>query len=79
LQLRLLELNSDAVLKLVDLAVWVEAEHGDGAGVGASNALDALHGRGFAGSVGPDESEDFTFAYFEGRLRNGNGFAVGLA
>ena len=79
LQLRLLKLNSDALLQLVDLAKWVKTEHGDGAAVGLANPFDALHRGGLSCTVGPDQSEDLPLIDLERRLLDGDGFAVGLA
>ena len=79
LELGLLELDADAVLKLVDLAKGIEAENGDGAAVGLAQALDALHGGGFACAVGADEAEDFALVDREGCFVDGDGAAVGLA
>ncbi len=79
LELGLLELNADAILELVDLAVGIEAEDGDGARVGLAKAFDALHGGGFARSVGADEAEDLALVDREGCVGDGDGAAVGLA
>src|SRR5213076_2831826 len=66
LQLRLLELDADALLQRVGVPGGVETEHRGAPRVGLANALDAFHGRGLAGAVGPDQAKDLALEHFEG-------------
>src|ERR1017187_1429189 len=61
LQLCLLELHSDALLQLVDLTKWIEAENRNDTAVGLAQPFDALHCGGFSCSVGSDQTEDLPF------------------
>src|SRR6202022_1764416 len=79
LQLGLLELDTDAVLQLIDLAKRIKAQDGDGAAVWLTQALDAFHGGGFSGAVGADQPKDFTVVDFKGNLVDSHSFAVGFA
>jgi hypothetical protein len=64
---------------LVDLAKGIEAEDLDDTAVGFAQALDALHGGGFAGAVGTYEAEDLAFQHLERSLCDSHGAAIGLA
>src|SRR5207247_3714545 len=79
LQLRLLELDADALLQRVRVTGGIEAEHRGAPRVGLANALDAFHGRGLAGAVGPDESKDLALEHLEGDVVDRHSGAVQLA
>src|SRR5206468_5659143 len=79
LQLRLLELDADALLQKVGVTGRIEAEHRGAPRVGLANAFDALHGRGLASAVGPDEPEDLALEHLEGDVIDRHGGAVPLA
>ena len=76
LQLRLLELDADALLQRLGVAGGIEAQHRGAPRVGLANALDAFHGRGLAGAVGPDEPEDLALEHLEGDVVDRHGGAV---
>ena len=65
LELRFLKLDAYPVLKLVDVAKWVEAEYGYGSAIGSSKAFDTLEGCGLAGTVRADETEYLAIVDFE--------------
>src|ERR1700722_9103032 len=54
LQLRLLELNSDPLLQLVNVVKGTKTQHRDGAPIGDTQPLDALHSCGLSRAVGSD-------------------------
>ncbi len=54
LQLRLLKLNPDAVLQLVDVPKGIKTQNRDGAPVGSAQTFDALHRGGLSRTVRPD-------------------------
>src|ERR1035437_8983998 len=54
LQLCLLQLNSNSLLQLVNVVEGIKTQYRDGAPVGRSQTLDALHRRGLSRTVGPD-------------------------
>src|SRR5215469_16409161 len=79
LQLRLLQLNPDSLLQLVNLTKRVKTQNRDSAPVGSAKTLDALHGSGLSRAVGPDETKDLAFVYFERHFIDSHRRAVSLA
>ena len=79
LELRLLELDADTLLQLIDIAKRVEAQHRDRTAVRFPDTLDALQRRGLAGAVRSDQAEDFAILNVERDLIDGDGPSVGLA
>ena len=78
LELRLLELHADPLLQRVDVPSGIQAQDRDGAAIGRAQTLDALHRRGLAGAVRPDQPEDFPRLHVERDLVHGDGPAVRL-
>src|SRR5262245_20830548 len=78
LELRLLELNADALLERIDVAKWIEAEDRDRSAIRDTQALDALERRGLAGAVRSDQAEDLAVVDLERHLVDGDRPAVGL-
>ena len=79
LELRLLELDAQSFLERVDVAGGMETEHGDGAGVRATDSFDAFHRGGLAGAVGPNEAKDLAVVDVEGDVIDCYSVAVGFA
>ena len=52
-QMRLLELDADAILQAIDVAKGIEAEHRIGRRGGPPDPFHAFQRRGLAGTVGP--------------------------
>src|SRR5262249_35964545 len=55
----------------------IEAADGDRAAVGDAEAFHYLHGAGFAGAVGAEQTEDF--AFLDGKADAANGFDIVVA
>ena len=79
LEMGLLELDTDAILQLIDVAKRIEAQDGNAAAVGSPNPLHAFHRRGFSGAVGPDQPEDLAVPDFERHVIDGDRLLVGFA
>src|SRR5262249_43224133 len=79
LQLRLLQLDADALLQFVDVAERIETEHRDGAAIRHPQPFDALERGRLAGAVRSDQAEDLAVVHLERHLVHGDGGAVGLA
>ena len=78
LELRLLQLHADALLQRVHVSRRIQPQHGDGAPVGRAQTFDALHRRGLAGAVRPDQAEYLTRLNVERDLVDGHRPAVRL-
>ena len=78
LQLRLLELDAHALLQRPTVPHRVEPEHADGAAVRRAEAAHALHRRGLARAVRPDQAEDLAREDVERHVVHGDGRAVGF-
>ena len=78
LQLRLLQLNSNPLLQLVNVVKGIKTQHRDGAPVGRAQTLDALHGRGLSRAVRPDQTKDLTVVNLKRYLVDRHGRAVGF-
>ncbi len=65
LQLRLLELHTDAVLQLVNVLEGIQAQHRDDAAVGRAQTLDAFHRGGFSRAVGTDQAKNLAVVHVE--------------
>src|SRR2546429_573394 len=57
LQLRLLELNPDTLLQLVDLSKGIKTQNRDAASVGLTQTFDALHRGSFSRAIWPDQTK----------------------
>src|SRR2546429_225323 len=57
LQLRLLELNPDTLLQLVDLSKGIKTQNRDAASVGRTQTFDALHRGSFSRAIWPDQTK----------------------
>src|SRR5436305_14890899 len=57
LQLRLLELNPDTLLQLVDLAKGIKTQHRDAASVGRTQTFDALHRGSLSRAIWRDQTK----------------------
>src|SRR5687767_7696346 len=79
LKLRFLELDSDSVLQLVDIAERIETEHRDGSAIRRAQPFDAFERGGFSGAVRTDQSEDFAVVDLERDVIDGNRRFVGLS
>ena len=76
LQLRLLQLDADALLQRIHVAKRIEAEHGDGAIIGLAQPLDAFHRRRLARAIRSDEAEDLALVDLERHLVHGGDSVV---
>ena len=79
LQVRLLQLHANRLLQRVDVADGIEPQYGHRSTIGPPQALDALHRRGLASPVGPDEAEDLAVVHVERHVVDGDEAAVRLA
>ena len=79
LELGFLELNSDPVLKLVDVAKRVESEHRDRSAIGRAQSLDALERRRLAGAVRADQPEYLAVVNLEGDIIDRDSRFVGFS
>ena len=79
LQLRLLQLDADALLQLVDVANGIEPSTVIVPAVGPPQSLDAFHRRRLAGAVRSDQPEDLAVVDLERHFIDRDGAAVGLA
>ena len=78
-KLRLLKLDAEALAKFGRIVAPVEAQQFDLARIGVVEALADFDGRGFAGAVGPEESEAFGGMDFEIQAIDGNDIFVCLS
>ncbi len=79
LQLRLLELNADTVLQLIDLTKRIETQNRDAAPVGRAQTFDALHRGSFSRAIWPDQTKYLAVVDLERHFVDSYRFAVGLA
>jgi hypothetical protein len=78
-QLRLLQLDAEALLQRAGVGVPVHAQHLEIAGVARRQALAHLDGGGLAGAVGAEQSEAFAGEDLEVDAIDRDHIAVGLA
>src|SRR5437870_8784445 len=79
LQLRLLELNPDTLLQLVDLSKGIKTQNRDAASVGRTQTFDALHRGSFSRAIWPDQTKYLAVVDLERHLVDSYRWAVGLA
>src|SRR5438552_18392018 len=68
LQLRLLELNSDTLLPLVDLSKGIKTQNRDAASVGRTQTCDALHRGTSSRAIWPDQTKYLSVVALERNL-----------
>jgi len=68
----LLQLDTDVGREAAALPPGVQTEDANGAGIGSTESLQALDGGRFAGTVGTDNTEDFTFLDCETHVVDGD-------
>ena len=76
LQLRLLQLDADPALELVDVADRVETEHADRSAIRVPQSFDAFHRRRLAGAVWAQEAENLAALDLEADVVDGRHAAV---
>src|SRR6185369_10512053 len=75
-QLRVLQLNSQALPELRLVGLPPESEHFDIAGVRRQQSLEDLDGRGLPGTIGPEQSKTFASTHVERQAVNGHNIAI---
>ena len=79
LELRLLELDADALLQRPAITRGIEREHRNAPAIRPPQSLHALHRRRLAGAVGSDQAEDLPLVHLERHVVDGKRPAVDLA
>src|SRR5688572_16772067 len=78
LELSLLQLCTYPLLQRVDVAKWIESEHGDRSTIRSPQSLNALHRRRLSGAVRADEPEDLAVEHVERHVIDGDRRPISL-